>query len=325
MTDQKNLHKPNPEQVVFSPQQASVLAVKSVEARRDAKSAGLKTGIKDLDFDLLPMRGGELISVIAFTSNYKTGLMAYIAKQACEQIDPASGEVILYLSWEQSVEEQTLLDISFTSMIEASRLYKGDLTDAQWQSMLKASVERATKPMWLIGHSESSGSRRPRLSMTDVGMALAYVVDTQQRKPKLIVLDYLQRINRDDSRSSDLRVSTMEVVDRAKDMALAFGCPVILGTQAGRQILERRWKMPTLADSLESSNLEQSSDKIIGLWYPKTSEPLNSEIRYSPTSVYTVTGNLLLMSILKQKYGKAPTLLALHVQPEVNKIYGIED
>lgn len=322
---QKDYHKPKPEDVVFSPQQASVLAVRSVEYRRDAKSAGIKTGIKDLDFDLLPLRGGELISIIAFTSNYKTGTMAYIAKNACDQINADDGEIIIYLSWEQSVEEQTLLDISFTSMIEASRLYKGDLTEIQWNQMMKASVERATKPLWLIGHSESSGSRRPRLSMTDVGAALAYVVDVQQRKPRLIVLDYLQRINRDDCRSSDIRVAHMEVVDRAKDMSLAFGCPVILGTQAGRQLLERRWKMPTLADSLESSNLEQSSDKVIALWYPKTTEPLNNEIRYSNTQSYTVTNNLLLMSILKQKYGRAPTLISLHVQPEVNKIYPIEN
>lgn len=322
--ENKENKKPEFDKVVFSPQQASVLAVNSVETRKKAQYAGIKTGIPDIDVDLLPMRGGELISVVAFTSNYKTGTMSYIAKKACEQINSDAGEIVIYLSWEQSVEEQTLLDISFTSMIEASRLYKGDLTEAQWTSMLKASVERAAKPLWLIGHSENSGSRRPRLNMTDVGLALAYVVDVQKKTPKLIVLDYLQRINRDDCKSNDIRVSHMEVVDRAKDMSLAFGCPVILGTQAGRPILERRWKMPTLADSLESSNLEQSSDKVIGVWYPKTTEPLNSEIRYSTDRMFTVTDNLLLMSILKQKYGKAPTLTALHVQPEVNKIFGME-
>lgn len=313
----------NPEQVVFTPQQASKLAVESVEARRHAQNAGLKTGIDDLDKELLPLRPGELISVLAFTSNYKSGTMSYIAKQACEQIDTAAGEIVIYLSWEQSVEEQTLLDISFTSMIEASRLYRGDLTDVQWTELLKASVDRATKPLWLIGHSESSNSRRPRLNMTDVGNALAYVVDVQKRKPRLIVLDYLQRINRDDCRSTDIRVAHMEVVDRAKDMSLAFQCPVLLGTQAGRVLLERRWKMPTLADSLESSNLEQSSDKVLSLWYPKTSEPLGTDIRYSSDYVYTVTENLLLMSIAKQKYGRAPVLLQLHVQPEVNQIMSV--
>ena len=149
------------------------------------------------------------------------------------------------------------------------------------------------------------------------------MVDVQKKTPKLIVLDYLQRINRDDCKSNDIRVAHMEVVDRAKDMALAFSCPVILGTQAGRPILERRWKIPTLADSLESSNLEQSSDKVLGVWFPKTTEPMGSEIRYSGEVSFMVSENLLLMSILKQKYGKAPTLTALHVQPEVNKIYGM--
>ena len=317
----KNNDRAKPENVVFSPQQASVLAVKSIEIRRDAKNSGIKSGIVDLDATLLPMRTGELISVMAYTTNYKTGFMSYLAKSACEQIDVESGEIVIYLSWEQSVEEQTMLDISFTSMIDASRLYKGDITEWQWSEMLKASVERATKPLWLIGHSENSGSRRPRLSMTDVANALAFVVDTQQRKPRMIVLDYLQRINRDDCRSNDIRVALMEVVDRAKDMSLAFGCPVVLGTQAGRQVLERVWKMPTLADSQESSNLEQSSDKIIGLWYPKTTEAVGSDIRYSKDKMYTVTNNLLLLNILKQKYGIAPAMYQLHVQPEVNKIY----
>lgn len=312
-----------PEQTVFSPQLASSLAIKSIEARKSAQSAGIKTGIRDLDDYLLPMRGGELISVLAFTSNYKSGFMSYVAKKACEQINFDAGEVVIYISWEQSVEEQTILDISYTSMIEATKLYRGDLTEYQWKKLLGASVERATKPLWLIGHSENSGSRRPRLNMTDVGEAMAYVVDVQERKPKLVILDYLQRINRDDCGSSDIRVGHIEIVDRAKDMSLAFGCPVMLGTQAGRGILERRWKMPTLADSLESSNLEQSSDKCLGLWYPKTTEPVGSQIRYSQDNIYTVTDNLLLLSILKQKYGRAPVLLQFHAQPEVNQIYGI--
>lgn len=317
-----NNDRAKPENVVFSPQQASVLAVKSIELRRDMKNAGLRTGIHDLDNVLLPMRSGELIAVMAYTTNYKSGFMSFLAKSACDQIEDENGEIVIYLSWEQSVEEQTMLDISFTSMIDASRLYKGDISEQQWTEMLKASVERATKPLWLIGHSENSGSRRPRLSMTDVAAALAYVVDVQKKRPRLIVLDYLQRINRDDCRSNDIRVAMMEVVDRAKDMSLAFGCPVLLGTQAGRQVLERQWKMPTLADSQESSNLEQSSDKIISLWYPKTSDPLGADVRYSKDLTFKVTNNLLLLNILKQKYGAAPAMLSLHVQPEVNKIYG---
>ncbi|MFA5416910.1 MAG: DnaB-like helicase C-terminal domain-containing protein [Bacteroidales bacterium] len=311
-----------PENVTFSPQQASILAIQSVENRRDSKVTGINTGITDLDRVLLPMRPGELISVMAFTSNYKTGLMSFIAKKATEQIKPLEGEIVVYLSWEQSVEEQTLLDISFTSAIDAGRLYKGNLSEKEWKDMMIAAVERSSKPLWLIGHSESSQSRRPRLNMTDVAMALGYLVDVQQKKPKLIILDYLQRINRDDCQSNDIRVSHMEVVDRAKDMSLAFNAPVMLGTQAGRQILERKWKIPNLGDSLESSNLEQSSDKVISLWYPKTTEPIGEKIKYSKNIFFEVTENLLLLNIAKQKYERAPFLLQLYVMPGVNQIYG---
>ena len=308
-----------PEETVFSPNQASSLAVASVKNRQTSADIGIKTGITSIDKIMLPMRPGELITVIGFTSNYKSGLMTYIAKSAEHQL-VGPEDIVVYISWEQSVEEQTILGLAHLSLIDASKLYKGEISEYEWKKMMDSAVKRASSPLWLIGHSEANEKRRPRLSMTDVGIALSYVVDVHKKRPALVVLDYLQRINRVDSRSADIRVGFIEIVDRSKDLALAFHCPVLLGTQAGRQVLDRKWKQPSIADSSETSNLEQSSDKVLSVWLPKTSEPPNSQLRYGSME-FAVNDNLLLVHLLKQRYGLAPYLFALHVKPEVNQIF----
>ena len=43
----------------------------------------------------------------------------------------------------------------------------------------------------------------------------------------------------------------MEAVNRAKDAAIAFGCPV-LGVQTGRQTMDREDKTPTIDDGKET-------------------------------------------------------------------------
>jgi replicative DNA helicase len=303
--------------IVFTPQQAGKLAVESVEARR-AKMPGLPTGIPGLDEHMLPMRHGELIVVEGYTSNGKSMVMSAIANNALQYC--GDDDIVVYVSWEQSVEEQTILDISRMSRIDSSAMYRGNINDEDWKRMMKSSIERASQPLWLVGHSENALKRRPRLSMNDVATALEFVKDVQKKNPILIVLDYLQRINRDGEKYSDARIAYMSIVDRIKDMALAFACPTILGVQAGRHVLDRKWKQPTIADGQETSNIEQSSDKFLSVWMPKTSEPLGSNLKVGQETT-PVTENLLLVELLKQKYGQAPWLVPLYVKPEVGQMF----
>jgi replicative DNA helicase len=324
MTPKFNTQKlVDPAQTTFSPTQAMTLAVNSVQERSIAHG-GFITRVPGLDSVMLPMRPGELIGVIGYTSNFKSGLMSYIARQVMHQLPDPEKEVVIYVSWEQTVEEQTLLDLAFTAQVNTTRMYRAELMPEDMQRLMEASVSRAGLPYWLIGHSESSNTRRPRLSMTDVANALAYTVDVHQKKPAFLVLDYLQRINRDDCHAFEARLAFMEIIDRAKDMALAFHCPVLLGTQAGRHLLERKWKQPQLADSQESSTMEQTCDKVLSTWLPKTSENIGSIIggKHNP---FTVTENLLLINLLKQKYGPAPALLAVNIHPETNSLNSILD
>jgi len=301
-------------EAVFTSREVSKLTVQEIERRRDNPRAGIDTGIPLLDDDLNPLRPGQLVCILGRPSNYKSGVMQVIARNATQQIE--ADEIILYVTWEQSVEEHGLIELAATSRIDASKMARGELSETEWKELMKAAVKRGLTPLWLVGHSSQAGKRRPRLSMTDLGAALEYIVDEMEVKPRLILLDYLQRIRPDNGGSQ--REKMMGIVDRAKDMALAFNVPVILGTQAGRQVDERKWKLPMMADGQETSNLEQSADVMLSVWMPKTSEMLGDTVGVNPQ--LEVTEDLLYLSLLKQKFGIAPRTYALKVEPAINEI-----
>ena len=152
-----------------------------------------------------------------------------------------------------------------------------------------------------------------------VSGAIEYIVDYQDVRPTLIILDYLQRIRRERTDGDTMREQFMSIVDHAKDLALAFGAPVILGTQSKRDVKSRKWMLPQPADGQETSNLEQSADSLLSVWMPKQDYPTGHILQYGDDS-YCVSDNLLILGILKQKLGPAPRIIPLHVQPEVNEI-----
>ena len=71
--------------IVFDPQTASSLAVNLVADLRKDAAGGIKSGIGDLDKMLLPFRSGELVTVLGYTSNYKSGFMNWLSKQGCKK------------------------------------------------------------------------------------------------------------------------------------------------------------------------------------------------------------------------------------------------
>jgi replicative DNA helicase len=315
-----------PEESVFAPQVVSTSAVQVIENRHASRDAGIETGIASVDKWLLPMRPGELVAVVGNTSNYKSGYMNYVARYharrlaGIESTNGAGDPAVITFTWEQSIEEQGIVDISQLTKIDVTRMMRGDLEEPDWSLLRKGAIQRGTLPWWLVGHSSEAARRRPRLSMTDAARMLEYIVDVQRVNPVLIVLDYLQRIRLE---STVLREGYMDIVNRAKDMALAFHCPVMLGSQAGRQVKDRNWKLPQVSDGQETSNLEQSSDKFISLWMPKNDFARGETIEYG-NQWFTITDNLLILGIMKQKFGPAPRILQLHVEPEVNEIYPVE-
>ena len=307
--------------IVYSPQEVAKLAIGALEDLKSTAGAGLRSGIASLDEIMLPFRPGELVIVMGYTSNYKSGFSNYLIKSALKQCQ--ENEIVIKVTWEDSVEEDTIKWIASDADISVTSLIKDD-NSSRWNEIMSSYSKRAVTPLWIVGHSNTESAKeaksRPRLTMTDVVRACDHIrskATDNNYKIRMIVLDYLQRIRPDSTDGGTKREQMMEAVNKAKDLAISFGCPVILGVQASRQVLERDFKLPRLDDGLETSNIEQSSDKIISLWMPIKTEREGSII---DSLNIEVSKNLLICGVLKQKMGEAPVVMPLYVDPGKNFI-----
>ena len=307
------------ESIVFDPSLVSTLTVESISAAR-SNPDNLRTGIPQLDDHYVMFRPRRVNGILAYTSHGKTSLMNILARNFVPQL--AEDEVVIYATWEDSVEDMTLSYLANTSRIPITSLFNGKLSATEWDSMMRAATQRAATPLWVIGHSEQKEARRPRLTMTDITAAMEYIVDKRKKKVRAVFLDYLQRINRDDKKG-EMRGQYMAIMDSVKDLALDFNTCVTIGTQVGRDIKERKWKQPQDNDAQETSNFEQTCDGMISLWIPKKTEKIgDSLIEKSGVDgqAVFVTENLMLIQTLKQKKAKAPVLRAVDFIPETNEI-----
>lgn len=304
------------ENIVYRPEQAGGLAVDFVDDLRKNKDQGVKTAIADLDNVLVPLRPGWLVTVLGYTSNMKSTWMDWLGLQALKTIKPDADECVVKVTWEQSVEEDTLAWMAGDSGLSLTRLARGLVDDNEWTKLKGSSVRRATTPLWVMGHSQmefqNSRSARPRMTMRDVARGMEYIIHESTPgvtlKPRMVILDYLQRMRSDPQDGKDRREQMMESVNLSKDLAVSYGCPVVLGVQAGREAEER---IPTLKDGQETSNIEQSSDVSFGCWYPiKTHSP------GAMIEGFKVTKNLFFLRLLKQKLGESSKTFPLFVDPE---------
>lgn len=308
----------NPETIVFPPDLVSALTVGSIKAAREYPDS-LDTGIPQLSDHYVMFRPRRVNGILAYTSHGKTSLMNILARNFIPQI--GDGEIVVYATWEDSIEDMTLSYLANTSRINIASLFHGKLTAAEWDDMMRAATKRAQTPLWLIGHSEQKEARRPRLTMTDIWAAMEYIEDKCKKKVRAVFLDYLQRINRDDMKG-EMRAQYMGIMDKVKDLSLSFNTCVTIGTQVGRDVKERKWKQPQDNDAQETSNFEQTSDGMISLWIPKKTEKMHESLIPAQGEMpgVFVTENLMLISTLKQKKAKAPVLRAVDFYPEVNEI-----
>jgi len=315
--------------LVYGPQEAADLSLSLIEEVEQTRGEGIRFGVKRVDEVMNPLRSGELISVYGLPGHHKSGVMNWLSKRALKLIGPEENKIVVRVTWEQSVEEDTLAWYGGDSNIPVAQMIRGELDGSEWEVLRHSSVRRAVTPMWVVGHSlleyKNRRKARPRMTMTDVALALEYICEdaTDLRlEPSLVVLDYLQRIRPDSKDGGDRREQVMEMVNRAKDCAISFGCPVLLGVQAKREVADRSNKMPQQNDAQESSNVEQTSDKVITLWYPHKTEEAGACVqttrcvdKKSVREEWEVSPNLLLVGLPKQKKGRTIATVPGKVDP----------
>ncbi len=329
MTQQKpaaNTQQQDARDIVYTPAEVGTLVLSAVQDRREHPGAGVRSYIPVLDKHLLPLRPGELVTVMGRPSNYKTGLMQFWARNVAHEIvdTDAEHEVVIFVTWEMAVEELGLYDLAGTAQLDASEISQGRVDDTAWDRLQTAAMQRATIPLWIVGHSIERRRKRPDLTLSNVARALLWIDSEMGYHPRIVFLDYLNQMQPE--KGEDRRMQVFENVRRCKDMALALGCPVVLGVQAGRQVDERNWKLPEMGDGLESSNIEHTADKMLSLWMPKTTEPTGSELHVpgAKESHIEINDRLLVVGLKKQKLGPANKVAFLSVDAASNRITDLD-
>jgi len=306
--------------IVFTPNDAVRLALETIEQRRSYIGAGVRIGIRDVDEYLLPGRPGELITVMGMSSNYKSGLMQHWARFTASEIvrENVVNECVVYATWEQAIEEMLAFDLANTARLSATDVVQGKVSDCEMELLrTEVGARRVMTPIYLIGHSVKEQRKRPRLSMTAIEQALDFIKREYRVSPRIVFLDYLQQI--DPEEGQDRRMQVFHNVHKCKDLGLSFGCPVVLGVQANRTVYREKWGIPGMADALETSNIEHSSDKMIGVWMPKTTYDVGKTLETKEHDL-EVTERLLILKVIKQKLGPAGKWWPLYVEPERNRI-----
>jgi replicative DNA helicase len=308
--------------IVFTPNEVAIAGTQYLDYRRNHQGVGIPVGLKSLDEDLLPALPGELISIIANPGNGKTGFMMRWARTRAQNVCEDNTRAVVYATWEQSIEELHAFNAACETGVNISDMARGRIDDAGWGKIKAYETNRINLPLWLIGHSMERRKKRPQLTMTALARSLDKIENWGKVKDfqiDILFIDYLQRIKFDDKPESQT-IGYSNILDRLKDCALALGCPVIVGVQARREVMERKDPVPGIDDGQWTSNVEQSSDKVISLLRP-------SRYRHDGETMLGVNiqGNCqMLVSVLKQKLGKDNWSKWVYFDPAYNRLDELE-
>jgi replicative DNA helicase len=141
-----------------------------------------------------------------------------------------------------------------------------------------------------------------------------------------VVLDYIQIIPVD--KPSDRVAQVGEAIVRSKELAIDIGAPIVFCVQAGRRVDDYGEKIPTAADCQWASAIEQTADKLIGIWRPVLTEgedadPINV-ISTAGKREVKITQTLFIARLLKQRMAQAGQTFILNFAPQYVRLSDME-
>ena len=217
---------------------------------------GVSTGLADLDKRIGRLRPGNFIILGGRPSMGKTSLAQNIAFH-----NITHGVGVYFASLEMPVEEMAPRFLAKGlaekgTPIAYSNMLSGNLSEFEMRKVLEEGQAQSDLPLMLgersireVGRLKAS-VRRAKLTMSDTPAPLG-----------LVIIDYLQLIASNTSRSAYDRVS--EASDMCKSLALDLDVPVMALAQLSRSVEQRDPPTPMLSDLRESGKLEEDADVVL--------------------------------------------------------------
>lgn len=308
----------NPASIVYNPVDVASLGEEYIRFKSTHHEFGLPFFAPSMRNRVYPMFPGEVMSIIARPGHAKTSVMMFWARQRAHWLRENGHEkrVVVYATWEQSIEELHSFYVAAEQKLSITKMAKGELSKEEWERVRVATAQRINEPLWFVGHSMMRKSGRNPITVETLLKAAEKIQSMGDGfEVDALYVDYLQRIYPPSGFDNPV-LSYSSIMDGLKNLALGFGVPVVVGVQASREVESSNPPIPEMHHAQWTSNIEQSSDRVISLVRPR---------RYKQEGALfgsrTVSGhNQLLVSVLKQKLGEANFVDWLSFNPIYNRL-----
>jgi len=321
MSDPKNY-----ESILLTPDVISQNTVAYLEDRRKNAAHGVSVGLAGFDKDFLPLYKGEVCSLLARPGCGKTGFMVRWARERAKWLrdQKIDNRIVMYITLEQTVEELNAFNMAADERVSITNMARGTISESDWNRCLKSSVERMFWPLWNIGYSSMTQTKQIRIDADAIEGALNIARDKHKKEIDIVFVDYLQRIPLPRGAESK-SVGVSENLDLIKTMAMrTIHAPFVVGVQASREVDEYADKIPELGDGQWTSNIEQTSDRIIALMRPAKYWQEGSYADIDLLANMRISKEILAMYVLKQKLGKDNFPYLAKFEPEYNILDELE-
>ena len=191
----------------------------------------------------------------------------------------------------------------------------GKINDTQWDDILAANARRISDPLWFIGYSPSRRLKRP-IDIDWLGRAMESIVTQNGLVIDMVVLDYLQKLPYRGDKTEGISLN-LDEYKRLLTQNGTFGC---IGVQAKREVDNQDDKTPYLDDGQWTSNIEQSSDKVLSIVRPSAYCAQGAMFKSGNDDVLVRGYSQMMLMLLKQKLGMPNKRYWLDFDPRYNEL-----
>ncbi|OQX90747.1 MAG: replicative DNA helicase [Candidatus Coatesbacteria bacterium 4484_99] len=257
-------------------------------ATRKGITIGLSTGFSDFDDMTAGLQKQDLIIIAGRPTCGKTSFALDIARH----VALVEEKPVAIFSIEMSKEQLALRMLCAEAKVNAHRVRKGHVADADWTPILNA-AGRLKKASIYIDDT-------PALSVFDMRAKARRLAS--QENIALIIVDYLQLMRGRSTRPESRQAEVAEISRFLKSLAKELDVPVVAVSQLSRDIEKHGNRRPQLSDLRESGAIEQDADIVAFLWRYRRSSEQNSINDYD-------FSNCVELIIGKQRNGPTGTVL----------------
>ncbi|MEM9327398.1 MAG: replicative DNA helicase [Bacteroidota bacterium] len=236
------------------------MAIQEIEERKNREDGltGVPSGLTALDRVTSGWQASDLVIIAARPGMGKTAFVLSALRNAALDFKHAVAIFSLEMSSVQLVNRL----ISAEAELESEKIKRGDLQDYEWEQLLHKTSKLSEAPIFI--------DDTPGLSILELRAKSRRLV--AQHGVKLIIIDYLQLMTGDTSKSAGgNREQEIASISRAlKGIAKELNVPVIALSQLSRAVETRGGdKKPQLSDLRESGSIEQDADMVMFLYRPE--------------------------------------------------------